>query len=97
MIKLFLSLNIIKILNKYFFVKLGLIDKSLRELFEKLTVAGVMDKLNIIIVGGSGMTSLVKTLVIKDYVSETLINFTPSTYGTVSCLYPKSESVVNDL
>ena len=56
-----------------------------------------MGKLNIIIVGGSGMTSLVKTLVIKDYVSETLINFTPSTYGTVSSLYPKSESVVNDL
>jgi hypothetical protein len=73
-----------------------LIDKSLRELFEKLTVAGVMDKLNIIIVGGSGMTSLVKTLVIKDYVNETLINFSPSTYGTVSSLYPKSESVVNE-
>ena len=73
-----------------------MIDKSLRELFEKLTVAGVMDKLNIIIVGGSGMTSLVKTLVIKDYVNETLINFSPSTYGTVSSLYPKSESVVNE-
>ena len=56
-----------------------------------------MDKLDIIIVGASGMSTWTRTHVIKDFVSENLIDFPLSTYGTVSSFYPKNDSVVRNL
>ena len=51
--------------------------------------------MNIIIVSDAGLTKWKQTYLIKDYLSETLINFTPSVYGVVSSLYPKSDSVAS--
>ena len=50
--------------------------------------------MNIIIVSDAGLTAWKKTYLIKDYMDENLINFTPTVYGVVSSIYPKSDSVV---
>ena len=64
-------------------------------MFGKLKQANVLNNLNVIVVSDSGMTAWKKTLVIKDYVDETLINYTPTVYETVTSIYPKTDAVVS--
>ena len=70
-------------------------DKSIGFLLTSLARVNLINKLNIIIVSDAGLTKWKQTYLIKDYLSETLINFTPSVYGVVSSLYPKSDSVAS--
>ena len=74
--------------------KLEEIDLNIGELLTQLKHANLLDSTNIVIVSDSGMTDFKKTIVLKNYLNESLMDSGKSTYGVVSNLYAKNPAQV---
>ena len=76
--------------------KIAEIDEQIGSLLDKFDQEGLLSSLNVIIVSDSGLTDFKKTIVFKDYLNETLINFGTSSYDVIANIRPASDSVVGD-
>ena len=58
-------------------------------LLTRLEQAGLLNKLNILVVSDHGMATMNKTNIVKDYVSTSLLDYNRTIYGIVSHVTPK--------
>jgi predicted AlkP superfamily pyrophosphatase or phosphodiesterase len=77
--------------------KIEELDQQLGLLMSKFDQSGLLDLINIIIVGDVGMATFKDTILFKDFVSESLINFNVSSYDVVSNIRPINDSSVSSL
>ena len=75
--------------------KIEELDQQLGLLLSKLNQAGLLNSMNIIIVGDVGMTTFKNTIILKDFVSESLINFNTTSYDVVANIRPINDSSVS--
>jgi len=74
--------------------KIKEIDQLVGYLLQRLENEDLLDKINIIIVSGSGMATVKNTILLSSLTNETNINLPTTAYDVVSNIYPKSDSVV---
>lgn len=77
-------------------------DQIIGYLINKLEEENLLDNLNIIIVSDHGMAQMVDsnqngTQLISNYVDLNLIDSTKTIYGIVANIYPKNQSVTDDV
>jgi predicted AlkP superfamily pyrophosphatase or phosphodiesterase len=66
------------------------LDEQLGSLLYKLQETGLLDSINIVVVSDSGMARFKDTVLFKDLLSESLINFSQTSYDVVSNVRPST-------
>ena len=66
------------------------IDNVLGYLMNKLTEAGLLDKMNILVVSDHGMAEMHTNLLLSDIVDENLVDKSKTVLNIVSSVYPRN-------